>query len=58
MSRRATLTTILTAMLLVAVPYTVLATDSDGDGTDDATMIFRPTRVRTRTPTGMVCLTP
>ena len=35
MSRRATLTTILTAMLLVAVPYTVLATDSDGDGTDD-----------------------
>ena len=36
MSRRATLTTILTAMLLVAVPYTVLATDSDGDGTDDA----------------------
>ncbi len=36
MSRRATLTTILIAMLLVAVPYTVLATDSDGDGTDDA----------------------
>jgi len=36
MSRRATLTTILTAMLLVAIPYTVLATDSDGDGTDDA----------------------
>jgi len=36
MSRRATLTTVLTAMLLVAVPYTVLATDSDGDGTDDA----------------------
>jgi len=36
MSRRATLTTILTAMLLVAVPYTALATDSDGDGTDDA----------------------
>jgi len=36
MSRRATLTTILTAMLLVAVPYAVLATDSDGDGTDDA----------------------
>ena len=35
MSRRATLTTVLTAMLLVAVPYTVLATDSDGDGTDD-----------------------
>ena len=35
MSRRATLATILTAMLLVAVPYTVLATDSDGDGTDD-----------------------
>ena len=36
MSRRATLATILTAMLLVAVPYTALATDSDGDGTDDA----------------------
>ena len=35
MSRRATLATILTALLLVAVPYTVLATDSDGDGTDD-----------------------
>ena len=35
MSRRATLTTILIAMLLVAVPYTALATDSDGDGTDD-----------------------
>ena len=30
------LTTILIALLLVAVPYTVLATDSDGDGTDDA----------------------
>jgi len=36
MSRRAMLTTILIALLLVAVPYTVLATDSDGDGTDDA----------------------
>ena len=36
MSRRATLTAILTAMLLLTVPYAVLATDSDGDGTDDA----------------------
>ena len=36
MSRCATLTTILTAMLLVAVPYTALATDPGGDGTDDA----------------------
>ena len=36
MSRRAMLTTILIALLLVAVPYTALATDSDGDGTDDA----------------------
>ncbi|MDP6921091.1 MAG: hypothetical protein QF709_04190 [Candidatus Thalassarchaeum sp.] len=36
MSRRATLTAILTAMLLLMVPYAVLATDSDGDGTDDA----------------------
>ena len=36
MSRRATRTTILTALLLLTVPYAVLATDSDGDGTDDA----------------------
>ena len=36
MSRRATYTTILTALLLLTVPYAVLATDSDGDGTDDA----------------------
>ena len=36
MSRRATHATILTALLLLAVPYAVLATDSDGDGTDDA----------------------
>ena len=36
MSRRATLTAILTAMLLLTVPYVVIATDSDGDGTDDA----------------------
>ena len=35
MSRRATYATILTALLLLMVPYTVLATDSDGDGTDD-----------------------
>ena len=36
MSRRATYATILTALLLLMTPYTVLATDSDGDGTDDA----------------------
>ena len=36
MSRRATYTTILTALLLLMAPYAVLATDSDGDGTDDA----------------------
>ncbi|MBS64893.1 MAG: hypothetical protein CMA93_00960 [Euryarchaeota archaeon] len=36
MSNRATSATILTAMLLLTVPYAVLATDSDGDGTDDA----------------------
>ena len=36
MSKRATSATILTAMLLLTVPYAVLATDSDGDGTDDA----------------------
>ena len=36
MSRRATLTTMMIALLLVAVPYTTMATDSDGDGTDDA----------------------
>ena len=35
MSRRATYATILTVLLLLMVPYTVLATDSDGDGTDD-----------------------
>ena len=35
MSRRATYATILTALLLLMAPYTVLATDSDGDGTDD-----------------------
>ena len=36
MSHRATYATILTALLLLMTPYTVLATDSDGDGTDDA----------------------
>ena len=36
MSRRPTYATILTALLLLMTPYTVLATDSDGDGTDDA----------------------
>ena len=35
MSNRATSATILTAMLLLTVPYAVLATDSDGDGSEE-----------------------
>ena len=41
MSRRRVLTPLLIAILMLTSTYNVSATDSDGDGTDDANDAFR-----------------